>query len=644
MGGHLVQVPKGQPRSEGRLLACTSRTLSPAERNYCISERECLAIVFACDKFRNYIYEKEVTIETDHHALCFLKNLKNPTGRLARWAILMQRFKCVIKYNAGRKHVDADCLSRYPLAASLKDLDKEYFTHDIIQPNVLAYTAADEPIDQPGPSSRSGPIADTKIVKDQLKDPELTRIIRLIKEQNNAKEKSRYAIVDQALYKRTTFNGQTRFVLCVPKNRVKEVLIAGHDSTLAGHVGRDKSYDNIRAKYYWKNMYKDMCEYVDTCPGCQKFKYSNQPRTGLSQPLPIPERPFAEIALDLVGPLRTTKRGNKYLLSIADRLTKFSAACALPDIEGPTVMRALQEEWLLRYGICETLLTDRGPNICSALSEEFYKSYGIKHLTTSAYNPECNGQIENLNKFLATSLAVCVHTRDVQWDDALSATVFAYNCSFNRVTKNSPYFLAFGMTPRTNIDNDLGFLELSDEPMDRSEQILRLMQSRKQARDNIAKVQKTNQNYVNKKRRDIEFQVGDRVLLELKQVKTTKGGKLLPKYAGPYVIQKKLGPLTYRLVKKKGPFKSSIVHAKRLKLYKQRQSSSETSSESSYCSSICLSSDEDTIEESDLTDTDTELYWEDEPEFALPMQSKRVRNRPKYLREYQCYRYGPLSQ
>ena len=638
IGGHLVQVPKGQNRKEGRLLACTSRTLSPAERNYSVSELECLAIVFSCDKFRKYIYEKEIVIETDHHALCFLMNIKDPNGRLGRWSIKMQGIKYKMRYNAGHLHADADCLSRYPLTATLKDLDKEYFVHDLIQPAILALSA-NNPNDDLSKEQRAKEAAELyeAVELDQYDDPDLVAIINSLKDGSNSSNKnySRYALVEGTLYRRINFNGQTRFALCVPYQWTTSVLMAGHDSSLAGHVGRDKSYENIRAKYFWKNMYKDMSDYVNTCHECQKHKYTNQMRPGLCQPLPVPERPFAEVALDLVGQLPLTKRKNMYILSITDRLTKFAVACALPDIQSETVMTAFQNEWLLKYGICETLLTDRGSNLCSIYSENFYKSFGIKHLTTTAQNPECNGQVENFNKFVSTATAIGISSRGIQWDECLNECVFAYNSSKHRSTKYSPFYLAFGVHPRTHVDNALNFQELSEEPMDRIEQIARLMIARKQARENITKVQQTNQNYINKRRRDIEFQVGDQVLLELKQVKVTRGGKLLPKYAGPYVILKKISPLTYRLAKKKGPFKSSVVHVKRLKAYRQRQDATEKDE------STDSSDYTDGGEDQETSDTDTEIYWEDEESDPPARPPQRIRRKPKHLNDYMCYRYGP---
>ncbi len=97
-----------------RVIAYASRTLTKAERNYCVTRRELLAVVFYVRYFRPYLYGRHFTIRTDHGSLRWLLNFRNPEGQIARWTQILGEYDYEIIHRPGRSHQNADSLSRRP--------------------------------------------------------------------------------------------------------------------------------------------------------------------------------------------------------------------------------------------------------------------------------------------------------------------------------------------------------------------------------------------------------------------------------------------------------------------------------------------------------------------------------------------------
>ncbi|GFV09218.1 retrovirus-related Pol polyprotein from transposon 17.6 [Trichonephila clavipes] len=200
IGAVLVQIQNNVEK----VIAYASRTLTKAEKNYSTTERECLAIVWATNKFRPYIFGKHFTVVTDHHSLCWLMNLKDPSGRLARWALRLQEHDFDVKYKTGKKHSDADALSRNPVEEETETPDK-----------FLAVTTS------------------MNLAMEQKKDQDLAKLKLL----SNSSKNEEFRFIDGILCRKNFDPDGTLWLPVIPKHLRADILRHFHDAPTAGHLG-----------------------------------------------------------------------------------------------------------------------------------------------------------------------------------------------------------------------------------------------------------------------------------------------------------------------------------------------------------------------------------------------------------------------
>ena len=168
---------------------------------------------------------------------------------------------------------------------------------------------------------------------------------------------------------------------------------------------------------YWPTAYKDVAEYCKTCVECQKATTTKGTKAPMIS-LPIIGEPFHRIAMDIVGPLQRSTKGNKYILVLCDYATRFPEAIPLKSIAAEAVAEELVKVFS-SYGIPKEILTDQGTNFTSQLLQELYNLIGIKAIRTSPYHPQTDGLVERFNRTMKEMLRKTIEGEGREWDQLL---------------------------------------------------------------------------------------------------------------------------------------------------------------------------------------------------------------------------------
>ncbi|XP_050093846.1 uncharacterized protein LOC126576581 [Anopheles aquasalis] len=168
------------------------------------------------------------------------------------------------------------------------------------------------------------------------------------------------------------------------------------------HPGTRATAKAMTSRFVWPGINRDSVRFARCCISCQRAKVGRHVKSPL-QRYPTAEGRFSHINIDLVGPLPPSN-GQRYLLTIIDRVTRWPEVVPLPDMTAPVVAQALVAQWIARFGVPHRITTDRGRQFESHLFVELMRILGVKHLRTTAYHPQANGIIERLHRTLKAAI------------------------------------------------------------------------------------------------------------------------------------------------------------------------------------------------------------------------------------------------
>ena len=546
------------PEDKLRVIAYASRSLSKSEKNYPAHKLEFLAMKWAItDKFKEYLYGAPFEVFTDNNPLTYINTSAKLDATTQRWVACLASFTFDIFYRAGKHNIDADALSRIKWPEDSNDVLSNRkvcvkINSEVIKAIMQGHGNKGGYIELVNMSMKVYPSewlrTETETsemnkddwVLEQNKDVHIQYLKDKIKENklkhgkiNKMEEectgisyylryKNQYKLVDNLLYRKVYTNtGKNSFLLqlVLPKHFVDRALIGCHDQV--GHVGRDKTVELLKERFFWPTLYKDTVNYISNCRRCLSRKAVSQK----AELCPIQaSKPMEVVHVDFLT-LEPSKGNIENVLVITDHFTRYAQAYASKTQTAQTTAKLLWENFICHYGFPEKLLSDQGRNFESALIKDLCKLAGVSKIRTTPYHPQTNGQCERFNRTLLNMLGTMSDEDKLDWKTHLSTLTHAYNCTRNSATNYSPYYLMFGRHPRLAVDVEFGlYRDGQHVGFSKSKYVEKLQRKLqyafKQAESFAAKVADRNKVRYDKKAKEYQLEVGDVVLVKIVAHKT----------------------------------------------------------------------------------------------------------------------------
>ena len=632
IGAVLQQVQDG----EERVVAYASKKLNKQQRRYCTTRRELLAIVVFLREFRRYLLGRPFTIRTDHNSLVWLLNFKEPQGQLARWLEYVFEYKFKIIHRAGKKHGNADALSRgsdefpecdefrtnIPLKALpcggcryCQKCHEEWTDFMVSVDDVVPLGGACRQVKPHGQTSREGQLAATAkgpsvdtnpkappvgleanpgvrqksstwafglsteaLTKAQIIDPVLEKVHEWVSAGSRPTREEAASLspaqrclwlnweslrlVEGVMYyfwEGIKLRETTPLKLLVPAALKGEILHHCHNTLFAAHLGVRKTYERVRQRFYWYGMRSDIRQHIATCEACGKSKRAYRTYRAALADFRV-GAPLDRVALDLMGPLPVTEKGNRHLLVICDYFTRWVEAFPLPDQKAETVAHTLVHEFVCRFGAPLELHSDQGRNFESVLFKEVCRLLGITKTRTTSYHPSSNGLVEKFNGTLATMIRTCLADGAGDWDLHIPILTAAYRSTVHTSTGFSPNFLMLGRETTTPVDIVFPRVNSDQELPEYVEALQKkFAQCYGVARCHLKSAAEQQRKFHDTRVSQNLFKAGEAVFK--KAVPTNKFS--LP-WQGPYIIKRVISDAVYEIADKK---KTTVVHHDRLKIF-----------------------------------------------------------------------------
>lgn len=431
-----------------------SRTLSQTEQNYATNERELLAIVWALQKLRNFLYGiADLTIYSDHESLKFSISEKNPNSKLKRWKNLIEEFGAKLEYKPGNQNVVADALSRISIPTDqINTSSLESSEHSMQSSPTEPIPKTHRPVNNFRNQlfiSRSDVDESTSLtvfrnyhvhtIKFTTIDNLISRLTHSVAAHNinaiHASEETFFEIKNAIKNKFPT----TKFIF----SPNKAVNVTDPDEQLRIveniHNRAHRNYKNnileISEKYFWPEIRKNCKRCVTRCEICLTEKYERHPKKEILKPTPIPDGPGLSIHMDIFH------LSNRLFISIADRFSKYFYLREIPNKRN--VALVIEEIISQIFPECKEITTDNEAIFISQTCRALFRQKNIIQFTTPVGHSTTNGQVERTHSTILEIANSIAKQNSTDTIEEIFNAVEQYNNTIHSVTRCRPSEIFF---------------------------------------------------------------------------------------------------------------------------------------------------------------------------------------------------------
>ncbi|GJT48973.1 reverse transcriptase domain-containing protein [Tanacetum coccineum] len=360
---------------------------------------------------------------------------------------------------------------------------------------------------------------------------------------------SRYTVINGTLYKKSFLGPWLR---CVGPLQANYVLREIHEGSCSMHFGpRSVVAKAIRTGYYWPTMHADARNLIRECNDCQIYRpVLRNPQQNLT-PITSPW-PLYKWGIDIAGPFSEGPSKIKFLIVAIDYFTKWIEAKPVATITGNQVKKFVWDNIVCKFGLPGEIISDNGKQFRDNPFKDWCEKLCIRQCFASVKHPQTNGLVERANRSLGKGIKSRLDERSKDWIGELSYVLWSHRTMIKSSNGETPFSLTYGTEAVIPAEIGMPTLRTMEVDPTKNDEALEvnldlIEEKREQAAIQEAKSKTKMEKYYNSRVRDTSFKPGDMVYRSNDASHARDGGKLGPKWEGPYEVAESLGKGAYKL-------------------------------------------------------------------------------------------------